>query len=290
MDTTGLVAASNSLLNSATQLYSMKQQDELNKWTQQMGEKQFDAQQDWATKMFDYQKLMNEVTMEREDNAVQRRSRDLAAAGLNPNLAVGQPASSQGFSGAGSISPVSTNAGKVFTPKFSSMIGAYLDARMQMAQIKQVQEQSDLLQKQSKYYDALSGKVNAETSYTGLDTQKLRHDLDFYIRYGLPTNSGSSKPAQVAGGMNMAKTLTENLVTTLEDSGVSTGDAKTIADVVLEELNTPEANPTTLKDVVDSVVGGIGSMVDAVKNAPWGEKRKAAWNALKSWDERKLKD
>lgn len=43
-------------------------------------------QENWE-KTFEYQKELNKLMMEREDNAVQRRAADLAAAGINPMLA-----------------------------------------------------------------------------------------------------------------------------------------------------------------------------------------------------------
>lgn len=255
MDTTGLIAASNSLLNNATQLYSMKQQDELNKWTQEMGEKQFDAQQDWATKMFDYQKEMNNVTMEREDNAVRRRAADLAAAGLNPNLAVGQPASSQGFSGAGSISPTSTNAGKVFNPKFQSLTGAYLDARMRMADIEQVQEQSNLLRKQSKYYDALSGKVDSEKQNVDANTDNVKKRTEQLV-----FDLGLSKLVRIR--TNDTGTYAQGATSVI---GSTVDVADLIAGKVVDAVAPSGEQPSKIAEVKDKVAGFIKEGIEADK-------------------------
>lgn len=47
---------------------------------------------------FNYQKELNNLTMQREDNAVQRRMADLIEAGLSPYLAVGSSANSSSLS------------------------------------------------------------------------------------------------------------------------------------------------------------------------------------------------
>lgn len=52
-------------------------------------------QQGFAQQQFGYNASQNALMQAREDTAVQRRSQDLAAAGLSPLLAAGQPASAQ---------------------------------------------------------------------------------------------------------------------------------------------------------------------------------------------------
>lgn len=75
-----------------------------NEWQKGFAEKQFNQQQEnWQT-AFDYQKDLNKQVFDREDTAVQRRVKDLEAAGMSKWLAAGQGASS---------TPVSTSNGNV---------------------------------------------------------------------------------------------------------------------------------------------------------------------------------
>lgn len=165
------------LANNISNIKSQQKQDENIEWQKDFSESQASWQQQWAEKQFEYQKFLNETTMSREDNAIQRRAADLAAAGLNPNLAVGQPAQSQGFGGAGSAGVVGSNLGQRFNPKFSS---GSLDAQMRLAQLGQVQHQNELLAAQERYYDALSGKVSAETSALPSTTEEINARGGYY--------------------------------------------------------------------------------------------------------------
>lgn len=60
----------------------------------------------FAREQFDYQRRLNELTMFREDNAVQRRVADLENAGFNKRLAVGASAD------ASSLTAGSSSAGQ----------------------------------------------------------------------------------------------------------------------------------------------------------------------------------
>lgn len=75
-------------------------------------EKEFTQNQANWDKSFEYQQLVNDTTWAREDNAVQRRQADLAAAGINPMLA--GLGSAQSIAG-GVISPIFHSGGNTAT-------------------------------------------------------------------------------------------------------------------------------------------------------------------------------
>lgn len=194
------------LANTINDIKSQQKQDENIEWQKNQITNEFDFQKYWADKQFEYQKMMNNLVMSREDNAIQRRAADLAAAGLNPNLAVGQPASSQGFGGAGSVGVVGTNLGQRHVAKLNQDAGAYLDARMRMAQLGQTYAQNELLDSQRQYYESLAGKVDAETAAipdtqnylranTSLAQGRLRsltHDLNISIERNIRSNDNGN--------------------------------------------------------------------------------------------------
>ena len=57
-----------------------------------------DKNRDDQNSLVHYNKMMNQVQMDREDNAIQRRTKDMRKAGINPLLAAGNPASSSSVS------------------------------------------------------------------------------------------------------------------------------------------------------------------------------------------------
>ena len=86
---------------------------------------------------FDYQKSLQQDIFAREDNAVQRRMKDLQAAGLNPNLAAGSAA------GAGAV------VGRSNTPGLSgNSVGTALDMAAHVQQLRAQRKENEILENQ----------------------------------------------------------------------------------------------------------------------------------------------
>lgn len=96
----------------------------------------------------------SDKTYAREDNAVQRRARDLAAAGLNPNLAAGSAASSN----------------VVGAPQLNINPGQLLDAATAVEQIKQQREATKAAQSYSSLMDAQAKQAKLDYARDAFNT------------------------------------------------------------------------------------------------------------------------
>lgn len=154
-------------------------------------------QQEWqnnfSMQQFEYQKEQNDLTRQREDNAVQRRVKDLQASGINPlTVAGGQSASSQvttGSSMSGGTAPttapqleqiqgldqVMQGVMNVLTQRQniaqSQTDQAYTEEKTRTERDRQENIQSDTknkdastkeIERKTQYYDDLSSKTEAE--------------------------------------------------------------------------------------------------------------------------------
>lgn len=167
---------------------------------QENAEKNYEMQYDQNM----YQRQLNELTMQREDNAVQRRVDDLMAAGLDPSLAAGSAASSSGFS-----------AGPAPQQEFVAKADAYgLLQAMQMteqfaqldAQINYTKEQAHYVGQQNAWYGmhalqdlalkiANENNVKGQTGKTAIETALMSRDLKYLEKWNLPTSVHDSVKA-----------------------------------------------------------------------------------------------
>lgn len=170
-----------------------------------------------ARDMANYQKELNRTIMQREDNAVQRRSADIKASGGNPALAY-----MNGVSGAGAGGSVSApKAPQYDTSAIQTGISQLGQGFSSVAQI----EANILANKQRKVeiekVDADISKTKAETvtelyrrlgiientSKTRAEKERIQtikkelsHNLEWYINRDLPTNANMPSVLNYAHG------------------------------------------------------------------------------------------
>lgn len=170
-----------------------------------------------ARDMANYQKELNRTIMEREDNAVQRRSADIKAAGGNPALAY-----MNGVSGAGAGGSVSAPP----APKYDtsaiqqgiSQLGAGFNSISQIeanilankhrkAEIEKVDADISKTRAETftEFYRRLgiietTAKTRAEKERIQEMKKELSHNLDWYISKDLPTNANMPSVLNYAHG------------------------------------------------------------------------------------------
>lgn len=128
----------------------------------EIADRNFQFQQD----VYNYQKQLQREIFQREDNAIQRRAADIAAAGGNPATAW------ETGSGAGAGAPVSITA-----PQRS-----YYDMSLVNSSLSQIQEAADQFRQNKiddahiRNLDAQTGKTNAETATEALRQLQIQAD------------------------------------------------------------------------------------------------------------------
>jgi len=149
---------------------------------------------------FQYQKLSNQLTRDREDNSMQRKVADMKAAGLHPTLAVGGGAGAQAM-GPGGQAPAGS------APMPSREMGIMEQAKFGMM-IKQMQAENRYINAQVGNVKAQTANVNAQTDdikgrgVEGAEShyyemRRLRHNITILERSGLHENAKSGIAASL---------------------------------------------------------------------------------------------
>ena len=159
-----------------------------------------------ARDMANYQKELNRTIMQREDNAVQRRSADIKAAGGNPALAYMNGVSGAGAGGSVSAPPApkyDTSAiqqgisqlGSGFT-SISQIEANILANKQRKAEIEKVDADISKTRAETftEFFRRLSiientAKSRAEKEKIQAQKKELLHNLDWFIEKDLPTTA-----------------------------------------------------------------------------------------------------
>lgn len=162
-----------------------------------------------------YKRQQDKLMQAREDNAVQRRARDMQLAGINPLLAAGSPSEAKGSTGLGGDMSMASSGynqmGKGISEAASQLggiVGNSIDAirasqelKAQKAQIDNIeadtankQAQNPMYQQEIKKMEAEIGKIQADTKLSEqMKVNKITENLKANI----------IETGQIKGGVNI---------------------------------------------------------------------------------------
>lgn len=230
---------------------------------------------------FNYQKELNNITMRREDTAIQRRVNDLINSGLSPLLATGSSASSATFSGGSS--PVSTAVqGLYHDPKSTPLnlpnaVNTYYDIKQKQAQTKVMDAQASLVKSQAE-------KTSVDTALSIANTKKTNQEIkNLQSQNELTLSQANLSRMQFQKIKAETDVLMYNLQLSL-NAGIRTTDAlnglyNSALDVVDRLTSTTDRNPIikagrrlgsylglNSKPVVDYIMRSGALLVNSISN------------------------
>lgn len=236
-------AAASGLVNTIVSNHNASRQN-------QIANNNFELQRD----QYEYQKQLNQLTMEREDTAVQRRADDLIAAGLDPSLAAGSAASSSTFSSAPAPQREQTKQAEAFDIMQTMMMAtdfatsatnassAWHNAEIAKAQAGNIHQKlaNDLAMQV-----ATQENLKGQASKMAIESAIMNHDLSYLKRWNVPSNVHPHV----------------QLATQIYDASVGNPKAKEAIDKI-----TNYASDTT-SNVVNGVRTVIGNVSEAAQKA-----------------------
>lgn len=169
--------------NIGTGIFNSVQNYRNNQWNQR-----------FAREQFDYQKDLNQILMDREDNAVQRRAKDLQAAGISKNLAAGSSAQASTMSAG--------NSGAVANSNMQTQQLQKMDIMNSYAIYKRTKAEENLINQKAitegstrSYNDSMIALNNAMTAKTYQDKEnafveylRASHDYLLEMQEGIKSN------------------------------------------------------------------------------------------------------